>query len=80
MSFAFDLSPHQEVWRRSEEICARAGRRNDALRRASPEEHVELFRAWIDVGMPAWAVASTTRANALLGQHVAAVDVPAQHQ
>jgi hypothetical protein len=52
MSFAFDLSSHDEVVEHAEEIYARLAEGTMPCDAAWAEEDVELFRTWIDAGMP----------------------------
>ena len=52
MSFAFDLSSYEEVCEHAEEIHARLSEGTMPCDAPWPEEDVELFRAWIDAGMP----------------------------
>jgi hypothetical protein len=53
MSFAFDLSSYEEVCEQAEEICSQLAEGTMPCDTSWPEEDVELFRAWIDAGMPA---------------------------
>ena len=52
MSFAFDLSSYEEVCEHAEEIHGRLSEGTMPCDAPWPEEDVELFRAWIDAGMP----------------------------
>jgi hypothetical protein len=53
MAFAFDLSSYEDVCEHAEEIYERLADGTMPCDAPWPEEHVELFRAWIDEGMPA---------------------------
>jgi len=53
MSFAFDLTSCEEVREHAEEIYARLSEGTMLCDVPWAEEDVELFRAWIDAGMPA---------------------------
>jgi hypothetical protein len=53
MAFAFDLSSYEEVAEHAEEIYSRIAEGTMPCDAPWPEEDVELFRAWIDAGMPA---------------------------
>jgi hypothetical protein len=53
MSFAFELSAYEEVCEHAEEIYSRLADGTMPCDASWPEEDVELFRAWIDAGMPA---------------------------
>ena len=52
MSFAFDLASYEEVCEHAEEIHARLAEGTMPCDAPWPVENVELFRAWIDGGMP----------------------------
>jgi hypothetical protein len=53
MSFAFDLSSYDDVREYAEEIYGRLAEGTMPCDRAWTGEHVRLFRAWIDAGVPA---------------------------
>jgi hypothetical protein len=53
MSFAFDLSSYDDVTEHAEEIYARLSEGTMPCDAPWSEDHLELFRAWIDEGMPA---------------------------
>jgi hypothetical protein len=52
MSFAFDLSSFEDVSENAQEIYARLSEGTMPCDAPWPEEDVELFRDWIDAGMP----------------------------
>jgi hypothetical protein len=52
MLFAFDLSSYEEVCEHAEEIHARVADGTMPCDAPWPQENVELFRAWIDDGLP----------------------------
>ena len=52
MSFAFDLSSYEEVSEHATDIYARLADGTMPCDAPWPEEHVDLFRTWIDAGMP----------------------------
>jgi hypothetical protein len=52
MSFAFDLSSYGDVCANADEICSRLADGTMPCDAPWPDEHVELFRSWIDAGMP----------------------------
>jgi hypothetical protein len=52
MSFALDLSSYDDVCENAEEICSRLADGTMPCDAPWPEEHVERFRNWIDVGTP----------------------------
>jgi len=53
MSWAFDLSSHEEVSDNAEEIYERLSDGTMPCDAPWPEEDVERFRQWIDAGTPA---------------------------
>jgi hypothetical protein len=53
MSFAFDLSSYEEVREHAPDIYARLADGTMPCDEPWGEEQVELFRTWIDAGMPA---------------------------
>jgi len=53
MSFAFDLSSYDEVSKHAEEIFSRLADGTMPCDALWAEEDVEMFRAWVDAGMPA---------------------------
>jgi hypothetical protein len=53
MSFAFDLTAYDEVSEHAAEIYSRLADGTMPCDAPWAEEQVELFRAWIDAGMPA---------------------------
>lgn len=53
MSFAFDLSSHEDVRTNAEEIYTRLADGSMPCDGSWPAEDVERFRAWIDRGSPA---------------------------
>lgn len=53
MSWAFDLSSHDEVSEHAEAIYERLSEGTMPCDAPWPEEDVERFRQWIDAGMPA---------------------------
>jgi len=53
MSFAFDLASYDEVREHAQDIYARLADGTMPCDEPWGEEQVELFRAWIDAGMPA---------------------------
>lgn len=52
MSFAFDLSDHEEVRANAEEILTRLEDGTMPCDEPWPEEQRARFRAWIDAGTP----------------------------
>jgi hypothetical protein len=52
MSWAFDLSSHEDVSDHAEEIYSRLQDGTMPCDAPWPEEDVERFRQWIDAGMP----------------------------
>ena len=52
MSFAFDLSSHDEVREHSEDIYSRLAEGTMPCDAPWPEEDVQRFREWMDAGMP----------------------------
>jgi hypothetical protein len=52
MSFAFNLSSHEDVKDNAEDIYERLADGTMPCDRAWPAAQVELFRAWIDAGAP----------------------------
>lgn len=52
MSWAFDLSSHEDVSEHAEEIYERLSDGTMPCDSPWPEEDVERFRQWIDAGMP----------------------------
>jgi hypothetical protein len=52
MSFAFDLSSHEDVKDNAEDIYERLADGTMPCDQARPSAQVELFRAWIDAGAP----------------------------
>ena len=53
MSFAFDLSSHEDVGQNAEEIHARLSDGSMPCDAPWPAENVQRFRQWIDSGMRA---------------------------
>ena len=53
MSFAFDLSSHEDVSQNAEEIHARLSDGSMPCDAPWPAENVQRFRQWIDSGMRA---------------------------
>jgi hypothetical protein len=53
MSWAFDLSSHDDVSEHAEEIHARLSDGTMPCDEPWPPEHVDRFRQWIDAGTPA---------------------------
>jgi hypothetical protein len=53
MEFAFDLSSYDDVCENVERIHSRLTEGTMPCDAPWPEEHVERFGRWIDVGMPA---------------------------
>lgn len=53
MSWAFDLSSHDDVSEHAEEIHSRLSDGTMPCDGPWPPEDVERFRQWIDAGMPA---------------------------
>jgi len=53
MTFAFDLSSHDEVSAHAEEIHSRLSDGTMPCDAPWPEEDVQRFGAWIEAGMPA---------------------------
>jgi hypothetical protein len=51
---AFDLSPYDDVCENAEEIHSRLADGTMPCDAPWPDEHVERFRSWIDVGMAGW--------------------------
>lgn len=52
MSFAFDLSSYDEVCEHAQEIYAKLADGTMPCDEPWAEDDVELFRVWIDAGMP----------------------------
>ena len=52
MEFAFDLSSYDDVRANAEDIYERVADGTMPCDQAWPTEHVQLFRGWIDTGMP----------------------------
>jgi hypothetical protein len=52
MSFAFDLATYEDVSAHAEEIYSRLADGTMPCDAPWADEQVELFRAWIDAGMP----------------------------
>jgi hypothetical protein len=52
MSWAFDLSSHEDVKANAEDIYQRLAEGTMPCDRAWPEEQVRRFRAWIDADSP----------------------------
>jgi hypothetical protein len=53
MEFAFDLRSYDDVRANAENIHERLAEGSMPCDGAWPDDQVELFRAWIDAGMPA---------------------------
>jgi hypothetical protein len=53
MRFAFDLWSHDDVAEHADAILDRLPGRDDALRRAWPQERVDVFVRWMDSGKAA---------------------------
>jgi hypothetical protein len=52
MMFAFDLSSYDDVSARAQEIHARLADGTMPCDEEWPEANVELFKSWVDAGMP----------------------------
>ena len=52
MEFAFDLSSYDDVEANAEDIYERVADGTMPCDQAWPAERVQLFRSWIDTGMP----------------------------
>ena len=52
MSWAFDLASYEDVKENAEAIYERLADGSMPCDEPWPDEHVQLFRAWIDAGMP----------------------------
>jgi hypothetical protein len=52
MSFAFDLASYDEVREHADEIYARLADGTMPCDEPWAQEDIQLFRAWIDAGMP----------------------------
>ena len=53
MEFAFDLWDYQDVRANAENILERLSEGSMPCDGEWPEEHITLFRRWIEAGMPA---------------------------
>ena len=53
MQFAFDLWDYQDVRANAEDILERLSDGSMPCDGEWPEEHITLFRSWIEAGMPA---------------------------
>ncbi|MBD0289728.1 MAG: hypothetical protein ICV74_00625 [Thermoleophilia bacterium] len=53
MEYVFDLSSYEDVRANAEEIYERVAEGSMPCDEEWPEERVQLFRRWIDAGMPA---------------------------
>ena len=53
MEFAFDLWDYQDVRANAEDILERLSEGSMPCYGEWPEEHITLFRRWIEAGMPA---------------------------
>ena len=53
MDFAFDLWDYQDVRANAENILERLSEGSMPCDGEWPEEHITLFRRWIEAGMPA---------------------------
>lgn len=52
MSWAFDLASYEDVKENAEAIYERLADGSMPCDEPWPDEHVQVFRAWIDAGMP----------------------------
>jgi hypothetical protein len=53
MSWAFDLASYEDVKENAEAIYERVADGSMPCDEPWPDEHVQVFRDWIDAGMPA---------------------------
>jgi hypothetical protein len=52
MSWAFDLTSYEDVKENAEAIYERLAEGSMPCDEPWPDEHVQVFRDWIDAGMP----------------------------
>jgi hypothetical protein len=52
MSWAFDLASYEDVKENAEAIYERLAEGSMPCDEPWPDEHVQVFRDWIDAGMP----------------------------
>ena len=52
MSWAFDLASYEDVKENAESIYERLANGSMPCDEPWPDEHVQVFRDWIDAGMP----------------------------
>jgi hypothetical protein len=52
MSWAFDLASYEDVKENAEAIYERLADGSMPCDEPWPDEHVQVFRVWIDAGMP----------------------------
>jgi hypothetical protein len=52
MSWAFDLTSYEDVKENAEAIYERLAEGSMPCDEPWPDEHVQVFRGWVDAGMP----------------------------